>query len=47
MTNEEVKKVLKAEYQLLCLCDAFDRLACSSGVTTIPTMSIFTLMPNV
>ncbi|EDR01156.1 uncharacterized protein LACBIDRAFT_312494 [Laccaria bicolor S238N-H82] len=40
MSDEEVKKVLKAEYWLLCLCNAFknafDGLACSSGVTTIP-----------
>ena len=51
MTDEEVKKVLKAEYRLLCLGDAFknafDGLACSSGVTTIPSMSIFALKPDV
>ncbi|KAF8800443.1 hypothetical protein BYT27DRAFT_7117444 [Phlegmacium glaucopus] len=40
MSGEEVKKVLEAEYKLLCLCDAFknafDEVACSAGVTTIP-----------
>ena len=47
MSDEEVKTVLMAEYRLLCLCDAFknafDGLASSSGVTTIPSMSIFAL----
>jgi len=40
MGEEEVKKVLEAEYKLLCLCntfkDAFDEVAHSAGVTTIP-----------
>ena len=40
MGEEEVKKVLEAEYKLLCLCDtfknAFDEVAYSAGVTTIP-----------
>ena len=40
MSEEEVKKVLEAEYKLLCLCDtfkhAFDEVAHSAGVTTIP-----------
>ena len=40
MGEEEVKKVLEAEYKLLCLCDMFknefDKVAYSAGVTTIP-----------
>lgn len=40
MSEEEVKKVLEAEYKLLCLCDTFksefDCVALSAGVTTIP-----------
>jgi hypothetical protein len=40
MGEEEVKKVLEAEYKLLCLCDtfkhAFDEVAHSARVTTIP-----------
>lgn len=40
MGEDEVRKVLEAEYKLLCLCDtfknAFDEVAHSEGVTTIP-----------